>query len=134
MSVFVTDTHGLLWRVAGRDSRPGPGARRAFDAVDRGVAGLVVPFAVIWEIGILTRLNRVRLSCPFEEWVRRIRQMANVSLAAAEPEHAVVAASQPWTGEPFDDLIIATARAFDAPLITADERITASRLVDVVWA
>jgi len=30
-------------------------------------------------------------------------------------------------------MIVATARILDLPLITVDERITDSRLVDVIW-
>jgi hypothetical protein len=36
--------------------------------------------------------------------------------------------------DPFDRLVVATARRLAAPLLTSDEQIASSGLVDVVWA
>jgi PIN domain nuclease of toxin-antitoxin system len=39
----------------------------------------------------------------------------------------------PGIRDPYDRLIVAQARLAPAPLITADEKIHASRLVQTVW-
>jgi PIN domain nuclease of toxin-antitoxin system len=69
LSVYVTDTHPLLWFVGGRQRRLSLAARRAFERADAGRALIYVPLAVLWEILLLSRGGRIALHHPFDFWV-----------------------------------------------------------------
>jgi PIN domain nuclease of toxin-antitoxin system len=57
-----------------------------------------------------------------------------VELLPLEPEISVSAAAlTAFGGDPADQMIVATARHWHSPLVSADQRITESGLISVVW-
>ena len=61
MSVFVTDTHPLVWDAAGRHSRLSKKVLRAFNAASRAEALIYVPVFVLWEVAMLEKVGRIEL-------------------------------------------------------------------------
>ena len=132
MSVFVTDTHPLVWYSAGAHARLSRRALRAFDAAVGREALIYVPALVLWEVTILIRIGRVRLRDPFASWAARL--VAHPGFELAPLDVPVLAEAAGYALEdPFDGAIVATARVMDLPLITRDQRIVESRLVDIHW-
>jgi PIN domain nuclease of toxin-antitoxin system len=126
----VIDTHALVWYLSD-PKRLGKKARRHLAAVDRGAARVLIPAIVLVELALVREAGR-RVIGPVEVEAA-IAANANVEilpLDLAQSKEFVLLGSCP---DPFDRMIIAAARVATAPLLTVDERITASGLAQVVW-
>ncbi len=69
----------------------------------------------------------------FEETLSHIEMYENFRIAALDLDILKVAASISDDLEMHDKLIVATTLYFDAHLITKDEQITRSKVVNTVW-
>ena len=119
-SVIVLDTHALIWTVAG-DTRLGEQSRAMIEKTAR--TGRVLVSAITpWEIALLSEKGRLRLGREVESWIQEALALPGVSLAPIEPAIAVDSVRLPgdFHADPADRLIIATARHFNVPLVTAD--------------
>lgn len=116
--MILLDTHVLVWLAQG-SQRLGPRSRRL---IDRNAAGDLVAIAAIsfWEIAMLVRKGRLDLGASPESFrhgtlqagVREIPLSGAVAIAAADLER--------FRGDPADRIIVATAIACGAALVTAD--------------
>ncbi len=130
MKTFVLDTHTLVWFLSA-PKRLGKGARRHLSAVDRGAGRALIAAITLVELTLLREAGR------------RVIGLLEVEVAlAANPNLQILTLDLPQSKEfallqsledPFDRLVVAAARATNFPLLTADERITASGLVQVIW-
>ena len=129
----VVDTHALIWYLS--DSRRLSSI--SGDALDEAVrtGGIVVPTAVLFDLVYLTekgKLPRDDLRSVREVVADQTRpvEFAPVTITVmdhfAETSSAVLA-------DPWDRLMVATAQAMALPLVTRDENISASMLVDTIW-
>jgi len=126
---YVTDTHTIVWYFMA-DPRLSQNARQAFDGtITTGV--IIIPTIVLAEIMYISQKRRISIT--FEETFSRIEMYENFRVAALEIDILKVAASIDGDLEMHDKLIVATALYFDAHLITKDEQITQSRVVNTVW-
>jgi PIN domain nuclease of toxin-antitoxin system len=127
--VIVVDTHTMVWWIL-EPERLSVSAASAIDSTD------VVGFAAIccWEVGMLSRRNRISLGREPRAWLQRLVDARNVSILPITIEIGVRAAELHETlRDPIDCLIAATALAHYAPLITKDDRIRASAVVETIW-
>ena len=133
MALYVTDTHPLLWYGEARHAKLSKEALRIFRDAEAGRALIFVPAVVLWEVSVLIRAGRIQLSQPFSQWVGMLLAQAGFELAPLDP--AVIAETLQFhlNGDPFDAAVVATARLKDLPLITKDEGIVLSGLVEVAW-
>lgn len=129
---IVLDTHVLIYWCSGSDllSRA---QRRALTSVSEANPALVSDIT-LWEIAVLSAGGRLELDRPLSEWLDRAtaaplaRVVPITSRVAAE-----IAALNEWDHrDPADRIIVATARAFGAELLTNDRRIRESGKVPVV--
>ena len=133
MNAFIVDTHPLVWFAAGRLQKLGRRARPAFLAFERGEAILYVPAPVAIETWFLVRNGTLRPRSSFGAWWQEI---ARPELVHVELTHADVlaAAELDWAHtDPFDRMIVATARRLGVPLLTGDAAITDWGGVTVEW-
>ncbi len=127
--VCVLDTHAWIWWIAAPD-KLSPRARGAIDAATE----LVVPAICCWEVAMLVAKRRLELDRDVLVWIRQALAQPRIELHALSPDASVRAASlQSAHRDPADRMILATALVSRAPLISKDERLRASELVDVVW-
>jgi PIN domain nuclease of toxin-antitoxin system len=87
----------------------------------------------VLELCDLVERRRVKLRMPTREWIRTAVAQERFEVLPLTPELAVDAAQLRFSGDPFDRAIYATARAADAQLVTADERIRAFDPDRTVW-
>jgi len=127
---YVTDTHSLLWYLQ-NPKRLGPEATRAFEQVAANEADLIVPVIVVAEIIYVLQTGRV--SANFEDILARLQASPNVEIPALTLERALDLRTLIAVPEMHDRLIVAEAHARNATLITQDQAITASGLVQTVW-
>ena len=126
---YVTDAHTIVWYFMD-DPRLSQKARRAFDeTIAAGV--IIIPTIVLAEIMYISQKGRISIT--FEETLSYLEMYENFRVAALEIDILKVAASIDRDLEMHDKLIVATALYFNAHLITKDEQITQSRVVNTVW-
>lgn len=121
--MIVLDTHVWVWWVNGGGALPPD--YRAFVAAE-APNGLGVAAISVWEVAKLVERNRLQLIVPVEQWLPRALQPP-VVLLPLTPEVAVESTRLPGTfhRDLADQLVVATARVFDCPLVTLDRLIRA---------
>ena len=119
--MILLDTHALVWL----DADAADLGREAAASIDREFAdgGVWVSAISFWEIGMLVGKGRLTITRPLATWreelltagLREWPVDGSIALQAAELAQ--------FQGDPADRLIVATARAMGAELVTADRRI-----------
>jgi len=119
--VILLDTHALIWMDIGSASL-GPSARKLI--LSASVEGdLFVSAISFWESAMLYDRQRLKLPRPPVHWREDILS-AGVREAPVDGAIAVAAAQLSLDHkDPADRLIVATALAYDATLLTADKSI-----------
>ena len=128
--MYVTDTHPLVHRLQGKYSRLGRAARRLFRDADEEKVLIYVPSVVLWEIvrpGALLDLSR-----GFDQWCRDLNSARGYAIEPLAWEDVSQARQLPFR-DPFDCMIAGTAIRLGMPLITKDQAIVDSGLVETVW-
>ncbi len=119
----MLDTHVWVKFVAGASL-----SRRARGNIERAAKaghGVLIPAISLWEIARLAQDGRLNLGERPERWFDAALATVSGSLAPITPEVAIIAARLGFHGDPADRLIIATALAVDAVLVTRDAAILA---------
>ena len=132
MSVYVTDTHPLIWYATGRHRHLSQKVLQTFHAASRAEVLIYIPVFVLWEIAMLLKVRRIALREPYGEWAEHLLAQPGFALAGVDVRMLAEAYTYPFP-DPFDSVITATATVMDLPLMTKDEEIHASRLADVHW-
>lgn len=120
--IVVLDTHIWVWWVHGAPELR-EGFRSALEENEAG--GLGVSVISCWEVAKLVEYDRLELPCAVEEWLDQARTYPGFRLLDLTPRIAVESTRLPGTfhRDPADQMIVATARIYDRPLVTADEKI-----------
>jgi PIN domain nuclease of toxin-antitoxin system len=121
---LLLDTHAWVWLNLGE---AGVFSRARLSAIERAAAEGRLRIAVIsvWEVGMLAAKGRVHFGIPVADWVRGALAHPGIALADLTPEIALEACALPGAlhGDPADRIIVATARALGATLLTRDRAI-----------
>jgi len=135
MLAGVTDTHALVWFATGETRKLGGSAKRIFEAVDRkdGTGFISVPTVVLHEISSLLIGEKIRLAVTFADWVRSLERHGFISIVDVSAEMVLRSDNFKGIADPFDRLIMGCADWLEQPLITVDENIIGSKLVQVIW-
>ncbi len=122
--MIVLDTHIWIWWVHG-DAKLSE-ERRDYLEMNKA-AGLGVSVFSCWEVAKLVELGRLTLSDPVETWLEQALDRSGVRLLDLTLRIAVEATQLPpgFHRDPADQIIVATARVLDCPLMTADTQILA---------
>lgn len=133
MSVFVTDTHPLVWFGNGKLGLLSKAALRAFVDAEAGIGFIYVPVMVLLETAILERSGKIKLDGGFLRWTETLFKNSGFGIAPLEPMIINSAVGYNFNGDPFDKVIAATAAELSLPLITKDAAITDSKLIEICW-
>jgi PIN domain nuclease of toxin-antitoxin system len=130
---MLLDTHAFLWWVT-EDRRLSRPARRAIDrALSREQLGLSL--ISIWEIAKKVEKGQLVLDRPVDDWL----DLATVrdGLRLVELTRPILVEScrlpRPFHGDPADQIIVATARDRDLPIVTRDDRLRGYPHVRTIW-
>ena len=121
--MIILDTHVWVWWVDGGAQFP-PDCRELIQM--EAVNGLGVCAISCWEVAKLVELSRLRLAIAVDQWLALAIQPP-VQLFPLSPEVAVGSTQLPGSfhRDPADQMIVATARHYDCPLVTLDRRLRA---------
>jgi PIN domain nuclease of toxin-antitoxin system len=128
VEVIVIDTHVMVWWTMDTPRQLSTAARRSLINAD------VVAFSAVslWEVGVLARRGRIDLK--IHDWLPKVTGVYSLVVLPVTLDVAVRAAEfHEVLRDPIDCLIAATALAHNAPLITKDDRIRTSGVVETIW-
>ncbi len=129
--MILLDTHIWVWWVHD-DASLSTAYRSVLSAHEE--TGFGVSVISCWEVAKLAERKRLVLPCPVEEWIQQALAYPGVQLLNLTPEIAVESTQLPgeFHKDPADQIIVATARLFGRPLVTADEKILSYPHVQVL--
>jgi PIN domain nuclease of toxin-antitoxin system len=125
----LLDTHAVVWAAEG-DARLGPAATELLQSLRAGEA--VVSGITLLEIAMLAKKDRIRLSVPAEEYLCGIQRNFPPLPITSEIASIAMELELPQA-DPFDRVIVATAKHHNLPLLTRDQNITACGIIRIVW-
>jgi PIN domain nuclease of toxin-antitoxin system len=121
--VIVLDTHIWVWWVHS-DERLTQAQVDLITASETDIIG--VSAISCWEIAKLAEYGRLVLPCSLEEWFDQALNYPGVHLLELTPAIVIESTQLPgdFHRDPADQLIVATARVNNCPLVTADGKIS----------
>ena len=130
---IVLDTHAWVWWVT-KDRRL---SRRARTAIERAAARgeLHLPIFAIWELAKKVEKGQIALDRPVDEWLTQAVEVEGLHVVDLT-RPIIVDSCQlplPFHGDPADQIIVATARAMSATLVTKDARLRDYAHVRTIW-
>ena len=132
--MIVLDTHTLIWWVTGDTEQLSKAAAEAINEALQG-GGILISSISAWEIAMLVAKERIALSMDVEQWLAVVGQIEGVRFVPVDNEIGVKSTELPgeFHKDPADRIIVATARKFAAPLVSADDKIRAYPHVKTIW-
>jgi PIN domain nuclease of toxin-antitoxin system len=124
----VIDTHVFIWLF----SRSAMLTSKAANAVAEA-GKLIIPSIVLWETAMLASRDRITVPHPWPDWLKQACGQPRFQIQSITPEIAALSVTLEMHRDPADRLVVATAKALDRPLITADQKIQNSGLVPTIW-
>lgn len=120
--MILLDTHIWIWWVD-ENTQLSDVYRKYLDAnKDQGIA---ISIMSCWEVAKLVQKNRLVLARPVLGWIRVALSYPGVALLELTPEIVVASTQLPdvFHKDPVDQILVATSRVHDLPLMSADSRI-----------
>ena len=121
--MILLDTHIWVWWVNGGTQLPADTLALIQTEAPNGLGVCAIS---CWEVAKLVERGRLALTIPVEFWLAQALQPP-VLLLPLSPEVAAGSTQLPGSfhRDPADQLIVATARHYDCPLVTLDGLIRA---------
>ncbi len=118
--MIVLDTHVWIWWVSGSDVLTASQHRAITEATEIGVSAISC-----WEVAKLVERGRLVLDRPVLDWLRAALTYPGVRLLGLTPDVAVASTMLPGSfhRDPADQIIVATARLYECPLLTSDQKV-----------
>jgi PIN domain nuclease of toxin-antitoxin system len=131
--LIVLDTHAWIWWVADPEQL----SKTASEAIARAVERKEVCISSMsaWEVAILVRKGRLKLTLPPDDWIGRSEGLPFVRFVPVDNRIALRSNKLPGNlhDDPADRIIIATALILGAPLVSRDQKIRDYLHVKTVW-
>ena len=115
---YVADTHSFIWYLI--DSpQLSKKARAVFDSCDQGKAVIIIPAIVLLEC--IDIFDKKKIDLNFEDLILKISQANNFIFSDINWSLVLEINKTKGLKDLHDRVIIATAKAFDAELISKDK-------------
>lgn len=122
--MILLDTHIWVWWVHGNPKLPEEYRAHLTAEVAGGLAASAIS---CWEVAKLAEKGRLTLPAPVREWLEQALGPSGIRLLPLTP--AIAAESSQLSGgfhrDPSDQIVVATVRVHDVPLMTVDAAIKA---------
>jgi PIN domain nuclease of toxin-antitoxin system len=132
--VIVLDTHALIWWVASDPQLSAP-AHQSIEKERNDHGRILVSAISAWEIAMLVARGRLQLAMDLDDWLTTVGEIDGLSFIPADVALGVQSVRLPdeFHADPADRMIVALARHYAAPLVTADRKILAYPHVKTIW-
>lgn len=137
----MLDTHVLVWWLTSNLDKLSAGARSALLLSDQpsraesADSSIIVSSISAWEIANLVERGRLALAMDTIAWLATAESIPRIQFVPVANEIAVESVQLPggFHKDPADRIIVATARMYGIPLVTADRLIQAYPHVQTIW-
>ncbi|MEM9274107.1 MAG: type II toxin-antitoxin system VapC family toxin [Cyanobacteria bacterium P01_F01_bin.143] len=131
--MILLDTCAIIWDALEK-SKLTKKAQTAIAKADENNS-LIISDISIWEISMLIRRSRIKVATTPANLVNLFLESRNISVVSISPEIADLATSfgSEINNDPADRIIAATSIIQNAQLITADNNLRQSKLLDTIW-
>jgi PIN domain nuclease of toxin-antitoxin system len=127
---ILLDTHVWIWLSIRQDQALSLAARKAI----RSTSEKWISAISCWELAKLVEKKRIGFSILVQTWIRQSLLEKDLRIAGLSPEVAVESTRlQDFHRDPADQIIVATARILEMPLVTSDQRIRSYPGVECIW-
>ncbi len=129
--MIVLDTHIWIWWVHGTPRLD----KKQIEIITAHENDLIGISAIsCWEVAKLVEYGRLTLPYPVLEWIELALSYPGVKLLPLTPQIVVESTQLPgvFHRDPADQIIVATARIFQCPLVTLDKKIIEYPYVDTI--
>ena len=129
---YLLDTHSWIWW----NSRPEALSKKVFGLIRGGKYDEILLSSIsIWEFSKLVEKKRLTLSCDGWIWIQQALEMQRLRIVELTPNISWLSTHlpQPFHDDPADQIIVATARAENAVILTMDKLITKYSHVRSLW-
>lgn len=129
--MILLDTHVLVWAVA--ESKRLSKAASAAILKAQTDEGLAIADVTLWELAMLLSRGRIQSYGTVDASVRLLTE--GIVVKGITPEIAAIAAQFPpdFPQDPVDRLIAATAKSEGLELVTQNEKLRMSPLLQTIW-
>ncbi len=120
--MILLDTHSWVWWVS---QQPQLSPFQLQTIQTEHANGLGVSVISCWEVAKLVELGRLEFSLPISDWLNQALAYPGIQLLDLTIPIVVESTQLPgeFHRDPADQIIVATARVYDIPLLTADKLI-----------
>jgi len=131
--VILMDTCTIIWDAL-EPARLPQNAIIAIDKADEHNA-LIISDISIWEISMLIKKKRLEVNTTAANFLNLFLQSRNVSVQSISPEIAELSVNftSEINNDPADRIIAATSIIQNAQLITANQNLRESEMLDTIW-
>jgi PIN domain nuclease of toxin-antitoxin system len=130
MMPVLLDTHVWIWLSVSQNRSLSPAAQKAI----RSASEKWISAISCWELAKLVEKKRIGFSIPLLHWIRQSLLEKNLRIADLTPEVAVESTHlNDLHQDPADQIIVATSRILEMPLVTSDRRIRSYSGVECIW-
>ncbi len=131
--MILMDTCAIIWDAL-NPSELSKNATTAIDKADKHNA-LIISDISIWEISMLIKKQRIEVKTTAANFVNLFLQSRNVSVQSISPEIAELSVNfnSEINNDPADRIIAATSIIRNAQLVTADQNLRESEMLDTIW-
>jgi PIN domain nuclease of toxin-antitoxin system len=123
MQKILLDTHIFVWIITEEKKISKNAHTSILEAIPHNQ--MLLSQISLWEIAMLVRKDRLKLSMPIRTWIRQALTTPGLALVPLTPEILIESCELPGKihNDPVDRMIVSTARIENAILITRDQAI-----------
>jgi PIN domain nuclease of toxin-antitoxin system len=99
----------------------------------RSTGSICISDITLWEIAMLAQRGRIEILGTIDSFVHEVSAPVVVKACTAAIASMAVQFPEAYPKDPADRLIGATSRVESLPLVTADEHLRKSLLLDTIW-
>ncbi|MDQ1362336.1 MAG: hypothetical protein QG652_196 [Pseudomonadota bacterium] len=131
--MIVLDTHVLIWWLAG--GKLSSKAQKIINKFAGKERSILVSSISAWEMAMLVDHGRLVLTMDVETWLETAKKIPSIQFVPIDNSIAIQSTRLPgdFHRDPADRMLVALARHWSAPIVTADEKILAYKYVKAVW-
>ncbi len=132
--MIVLDTHTLIWWV-NQDEKLSSAAKEAIGGELVNGGQLLISAITAWEIAMLLEKGCLALTMDLDEWLATVSSIEQVLFVPIDVGVGVQSVRLPgeFHSDPADRMIVALARQYAVPLVTADRKILNYKHVKTIW-
>ena len=131
--MILMDTCAIIWDAL-EPEKLSSKALKAINKADESNA-LIISDISIWELSMLIKKKRLEVDTTAANFINLFLQSRSISVQAISPEIAELSVSfgADINNDPADRIIAATSIILNAQLVTADQNLIDSQMINTIW-